>query len=1044
MTRNTPPDPEPDPEPDQTSAVDPHEADEVSDETIGSRETLLPAARTELVEIAYSKTVAIRGESAPIDPDATIRAAPVVGTGAETLAQDRGRERDSSPPISGREFEILDAIGQGGMGVVYKARQLGLEREVAVKTMRDELRSRPELQEDFVSEAIVTGILDHPNIVPVHAMNESRDGLVSFAMKLVGGRPWSALLHPEDEDTEALDLERHLEILRAVSNAVAFAHSKGILHRDLKPDNVMVGDFGEVLLMDWGLACRFGELEPKSSATASTRGRHASSVTHIEGTPSYLAPEMATGEGDLFGPWTDVYLLGAILHEILAGRAPHQGTTVKELIMNAAGSSPPIFDDSIPSGLQKICRKAMAQKVSDRFLDTKEFIDALREYDQHRESEKIATSARAEVAKGRDEKQAKRAYARYQRGIAGYEQAISIWPGNLEAAEDLSSTHEEIAELALEQGDLGLARSHVEALEDHAILKQRIEKAEAEQERIRRAARRQRQVLAASGLIVITALSIGFVLVSKEKERVTTEKQRADRESAAKSVALDEKQVALDDFARMSDIKRLANARSEAEDLWPCHPDLVPKLEQWQKDYRDLFSRLSVHEETLQRLRERAIDYSAEQRRLDYADEFAEIERLEAERKGLEAKLEQRESDRVLNRLDEIEERRDELGETVEERKSWDFGQDIDSAFMQESLEKLVEGLRFETGARGTVSSVKKRLILSRKIKAATLDDHAEEWRKTMAGIQANPRYGGLVIKPRIGLIPLSADPKTGFFEFLHWLSHEPGAPLPVRNGKGRFAVKEETGIILVLIPGGRFWMGSQDEDVSKPNHDPAGGGGESPVHEVDLDPFFIGKHEVTQAQWQRFTGDIVAYWNPEYRPGPITWTNPVETVDWTDSDRFARQIGLSLPTEAQWEYACRAGTATPYSSGTTLSPQMANIRDEAFAKAFRSLAEFEHDFDDKFGYHAPVGSLAPNGFGLFDTLGNVWEWCQDWYGSYATDKVKAGTGLRLFQGSRYRVYRGGSFHNLAVIARSASRGRNALEIRHDDLGLRVSLQVHH
>ena len=182
---------------------------------------------------------------------------------------------------------------------------------------------------------------------------------------------------------------------------------------------------------------------------------------------------------------------------------------------------------------------------------------------------------------------------------------------------------------------------------------------------------------------------------------------------------------------------------------------------------------------------------------------------------------------------------------------------------------------------------------------------------------------------------------------------------------------------------------------------------------------------------------------NPERR-SEITWTNPVDQVDWTDSDRFARQIGLSLPTEAQWEYACRAGSATPYSSGKTLSPQMANIRDEAYVRIFRNILDFEHDFDDKYGFHAPVGSLAPNEFGLFDIHGNVWEWCRDWYWPYRADNVDPGTGLRRVQGSSNRVNRGGSFNNTAVFARSAYRARNPPEIRSNALGFRVSAQVHH
>jgi len=248
----------------------------------------------------------------------------------------------------------------------------------------------------------------------------------------------------------------------------------------------------------------------------------------------------------------------------------------------------------------------------------------------------------------------------------------------------------------------------------------------------------------------------------------------------------------------------------------------------------------------------------------------------------------------------------------------------------------------------------------------------------------------------------------------------------------------------LVLLSGGTFNMGSQKADAALPNHDPVALPDEIPVHEILLDPFFMGKYEVTQAQWRRFTGDVSAYWNPESLSTHITWTNPVEQVNWIASNRFAERQGLALPTEAQWEYACRGGTSMPYFCGETLSPTVGNMRDESYGRTFRNAADFERGVDDKFALHAPVGSLAPNAFGLFDTHGNVWEWCRDWFAAYAADDVEQGTGLHRVRGSRTRAIRGGAFDLKAVIARSAARRGNTPDIRSVTLGIRTSLQVHH
>ncbi|MFP5291247.1 MAG: protein kinase domain-containing protein, partial [Actinomycetes bacterium] len=141
-------------------------------------------------------------------------------------------------------------------------------------------------------------------------------GELFMAMKLVGGTSWADLLHPrtpeQQERARRHDREAHVQTLLAVCNAVAFAHSKGIVHRDLKPENVMVGDFGEVLVMDWGIAVDVSE-RPAPDA----RAPHRTTVASPSGTPSYMPPELAEGRGEEIGPWTDVYLLGATLHEVL-------------------------------------------------------------------------------------------------------------------------------------------------------------------------------------------------------------------------------------------------------------------------------------------------------------------------------------------------------------------------------------------------------------------------------------------------------------------------------------------------------------------------------------------------------------------------------------------------------------------------------------------------------------------------------------------------------------------------------------------------------
>jgi serine/threonine protein kinase len=238
-------------------------------------------------------------------------------------------------PARAAQIEILDVIGEGGMGTIYRARQVSLEREVALKRIKPHLEMRQDVVDMFLGEAHATGALDHPNIVPVYELGRDDKGQAFYSMKLVHGTPWNKLLHPETDEqrvrADAMSVRDHLDILLKVSDAIGFAHSRGVIHRDLKPENVMVGEFGEVLVMDWGLAAT---AEPGLPAT-----RRLPDVTKVSvacGTPSYMPPEMALGEGFRTCPASDVYLLGAILFEILFGKPPHQGETVWAVLLAAS------------------------------------------------------------------------------------------------------------------------------------------------------------------------------------------------------------------------------------------------------------------------------------------------------------------------------------------------------------------------------------------------------------------------------------------------------------------------------------------------------------------------------------------------------------------------------------------------------------------------------------------------------------------------------------------------------------------------------------
>ena len=241
-----------------------------------------------------------------------------------------------------RRYDVLQGIAAGGMGTIYRAHDRQLDREVALKVLASG-RDAPALLQRFVTEARVLAQLQHPGIPPVYEEGWLPDGRAFIAMKLVQGHTLSEQL--KARPAPKTDLVKYLGVFRQVCETVAFAHSQGVLHRDLKPDNVMVGPFGEVQVIDWGLAKRLGsanadstvpdEALPSDSATErQSPGDDDCQLTIAGGpigTPAYMPPEQALGTREQICEASDVFSLGAILCEILIGRPPFPDRSVKDV-----------------------------------------------------------------------------------------------------------------------------------------------------------------------------------------------------------------------------------------------------------------------------------------------------------------------------------------------------------------------------------------------------------------------------------------------------------------------------------------------------------------------------------------------------------------------------------------------------------------------------------------------------------------------------------------------------------------------------------------
>ncbi len=329
---------------------------------------------------------------------------------------------------SATRYQVLEELARGGMGTILRVRQEELDRDLAMKVMLGEesvTSANPRILSRFLDEAMVTGKLDHPGVVPVHELGIDADDRVFFTMKLVKGRDLEEVFTCVRDGEEGWTETRVVGVLQKACEALAYAHQKGVIHRDLKPANIMVGSFGEVYVMDWGLA---KVLEPVDGepdreeedgelarALRTIRREEANEVPDsplmtrdgdVVGTPAYMPPEQAQGRPELLGPHSDIYSMGAILYHLLAGRRPYVpagGSTRSHLILSALLAGPPqplhVANPRVPAELAAICERAMAREPAERYASMLDLAGDLRAYLEGRVVRAYETGALAEFKK---------------------------------------------------------------------------------------------------------------------------------------------------------------------------------------------------------------------------------------------------------------------------------------------------------------------------------------------------------------------------------------------------------------------------------------------------------------------------------------------------------------------------------------------------------------------------------------------------------------------------------------------------------------------
>ncbi len=893
----------------------------------------------------------------------------------------------SEEPLPGR-YEVRGEVGRGAMGVVYRVRDEDLDRDLAMKVLIEksladgdglDSSDRRKLAR-FLEEAKITGQLDHPGIVPVHELGMDELGRNYFTMRLVQGRDLKSLIDLVHAGDEEWTMTRAVGIVLRVCEAVAFAHERGIVHRDIKPSNVMVGSLGETYVMDWGLAKDLRREDPHDIRLR-TEEPHAD-----EGEPG---DSLTTMDGHIVG--TPAYMApeqarGAVEEVGPAADVYSLGALLYHVL---AGSGPYVQPDA--PGVQLLVLEAVRRRPPDPI-------------------EQRAPDAPPQL-------QAICAKAMQREPTERYRDVSAM-------ADDLRAYLEGRVVKAYESGAVAELRSWV---------------------------RRNRALaasVAAALLAVIAGLAAVGIVQSRERAKAELAKEQADRARDEADLQRDKADALATRNQRFADGAHAQSLVVREAELWPVHADTLPAMDAWLAEAGDVLEGLAELRDELAGLRARALPYSEAERARDWgwvrderAAELVESQRLASGLPPLRAYLQAERSAKGRGHADvlalegELEDgvkRLRELEESFETRRTYSFA-DVADLRAHATLSGIVRAL---DRLALYVARVRERRTLAAVIEERSLtgENARRRWDEAIADVALRSGYDGLVLRPVHGLLPLEPDPVTGLWEFAHLASGEPPARDPRNN---RYTVTAQTGIVLVLVPGGSFRMGCS-EDECRPD--------ELPTIDVSLDPFFMAKYELTRAQWER-----VAHEDPSFLiEVPEPKRCPVERVSWVQAVEVFESYGLVLPTEAQWEYACRAGSSGSYCFGDdpALLERYGNVADETMLRALGSAPQDAAQWWDGHVWTAPVGSFEPNAFGLHDLHGNVREYCADDFVELESPRrSRTGDGgVENLPDFVRVVHRGGSWQYPPGSSRCADRRHGEkYSYRHSagaDVGVRPALTI--
>jgi serine/threonine protein kinase len=500
-----------------------------------------------------------------------------------------------------RDYRVSKLLGRGGQGEVFEAEHRLMGRTVALKRAI----GSTDQQRDFFKEAFTSAQLDHPNIVPVYElgmMQESNEPRPVLAMKKVEGVSWSELIRRDREWREVFFEEymiRHLQILLQVINALAYAHSKGIIHRDLKPSQVMVGSYGEIFLLDWGLAVFLGRGADQEPPPAYLESRlfTPESISCPAGTPAYMAPEQTHFNAKALSKATDIYLVGAVLYELLTGRPPHAELDLAAALESARRNVFHPLPESTPIELAGLVDKCLETEPAHRPESLEDVRAAINDYLSGSGKKRESTRLVNEVARMGEFS----SYPQVSDALRMLAQAEHLWPANPDVEEERQRLLTHFVQIAVAEEDFLLAQLQAERIDDPAVAaKLKASIAEARDLALKRIPRpplftgRRALVMAAICVLMIGAIG-GMVMTARQtvygevRDKVRSLAALAAREiEATDLVAVDENPVVVSgEFQRVlnrlnayrranNDIRYISTLRPVEGNKWRTLVDADP------------------------------------------------------------------------------------------------------------------------------------------------------------------------------------------------------------------------------------------------------------------------------------------------------------------------------------------------------------------------------------------------------------------------------------------------------------------------------------